>query len=52
MSILDGINLGIGLWLSLPVLAILMILGSVGIGLIMYPFIYGYRKLKNKKEAK
>ena len=52
MTIIDGINLGVGLWLSLPVLAILMILGSAGIGLIAYPFIYSYRKLKNKKEVK
>lgn len=51
MSIIDGINLGIGLILSPLVLSIIICIGLLGLGLILYPFIYTYKKLSNKKDT-
>ncbi len=52
MGIMDGINLGIGFILAPFVLSGIIALGLLVLGLIAYPFIYGYRKLKTKKEVK
>jgi hypothetical protein len=52
MSIVDGINLGIGLMLSPLVLLTVVGLALTALGVIAYPFVYLYLKYKTKKNKK